>query len=151
MCCCLSNTPYWGPVPQPKHVPWLGIKLVTLWFTGQHSIQWATPARAIGNCGVFIYYYYYYYYCCFIFTRCNCIFRFSDSSWFSSGICMFLGIYPFHPGCPVSWHIVVRIFSQSFVFLWCQLLSPLFHFWFYLCGSFLFFLDESGLPILFIF
>ena len=30
---------------QPGHVPWLGIKPVTLWFTGQHSIHWATPAR----------------------------------------------------------------------------------------------------------
>ena len=40
--------PLWGPSLQPRHVPWLGIKLVTLWFTGQHSIHWATPARAIG-------------------------------------------------------------------------------------------------------
>ena len=28
-----------------RHVPWLGIKLVTLWFAGRHSIHWATPAR----------------------------------------------------------------------------------------------------------
>ena len=26
------HTPYWGPGPQPRHVPWLGIKLATLWF-----------------------------------------------------------------------------------------------------------------------
>ena len=59
--------------------------------------------------------------------------------------CMFLGIYPFHPGCPVCWHIIVHnIFLQSFVFLWCQLLFLLFHFWFYLFVSSLFFLDESG-------
>ena len=38
--------PYWGPGPQPRHVPWLGIERVTLWFTGQCSIHWATPARA---------------------------------------------------------------------------------------------------------
>ena len=23
---CLSHTPYWGPGPQPRHVPWLGIE-----------------------------------------------------------------------------------------------------------------------------
>ena len=31
---------------QPRHVPWLGIQLATFWFTGRHSIHWATPARA---------------------------------------------------------------------------------------------------------
>ena len=46
MCCCLSRAYYWGPGPQPRHVPWLGIKPVTLCFTGQCSIHWATPARA---------------------------------------------------------------------------------------------------------
>ena len=34
------------PGLQPRHVPWLGIEPETLWFTGQHSIHWATPARA---------------------------------------------------------------------------------------------------------
>ena len=29
--------PYWGPGPQTRNVPWLGIKLATLWFTGRHS------------------------------------------------------------------------------------------------------------------
>ena len=47
MCGCLLHTPYWGPGLQPRRVPWLGIKLATLWFTGQHSIRWATPARAV--------------------------------------------------------------------------------------------------------
>ena len=42
---CLLSTP-WGPGPQPRHVPWLGIEPATLWFTGRHSIHWATPARA---------------------------------------------------------------------------------------------------------
>ena len=44
---CLLHIPNWGPGPQPRHVPWLGIKPVTLWFTGQHSIHWATPAKAV--------------------------------------------------------------------------------------------------------
>ena len=39
--------PNWGPGPQPRHVPWLGIEPVTLWFTGWCSIHWATPARAL--------------------------------------------------------------------------------------------------------
>ena len=46
VCGCLSCAPYWWPGLQPRHVPWLGIKLVTLCFAGQHSIYWATPARA---------------------------------------------------------------------------------------------------------
>ena len=45
MCGCLSKTPYWGPGLQPRHVSWLGIEPGTLWFTGRHSIHWATPAR----------------------------------------------------------------------------------------------------------
>ena len=47
MCGCLLSAPYWGPGLQPRHVPWLGIKLVTLWFSGQCSVHWATPARAL--------------------------------------------------------------------------------------------------------
>ena len=43
MCGCLLHAPYWGPGLHPRHVPWLGIELVTLWFTGWHSIHWATP------------------------------------------------------------------------------------------------------------
>ena len=45
MCGCLSHAPYLGPGLQLRHVPWLGIELVTLWFAGQCSIHWATPAR----------------------------------------------------------------------------------------------------------
>ena len=44
MCDCLSRVPHWEPGPQPRHVPWLGIKSATLWFAGRHSIHWATPA-----------------------------------------------------------------------------------------------------------
>ena len=46
MCGCLSQAPYWGPGLQPRHVPWLGIEWATLWFAGQRSIHWATPAGA---------------------------------------------------------------------------------------------------------
>ena len=43
----LPPTPHnWAPGLQPRHVPWLGIEPATLWFTGQHSVHWATPARA---------------------------------------------------------------------------------------------------------
>ena len=45
MCGCLSHTRYWGPGPQPRHLPWLGIKLATLWFIGQHVIHWATGPK----------------------------------------------------------------------------------------------------------
>ena len=45
MCGCLSHTPYQGPGPQPRHVSWQRIKLVTQ-IGSQHSIHWATPARA---------------------------------------------------------------------------------------------------------
>ena len=36
---CLLHAPYWGPGPQPRHVPWLGIKMETLWFAGGCSIH----------------------------------------------------------------------------------------------------------------
>ena len=41
--------PHWGPGLQPRHVPWLGIEPMTLWFAGWHSIHWATPARLFVN------------------------------------------------------------------------------------------------------
>ena len=47
MCGCLSCGPYWGPGLQPRHVPWLGIEPVTLWFTGRHLVYWTTLARAV--------------------------------------------------------------------------------------------------------
>ena len=40
MCGCLAHTPNWGSGLQPRHVPWLGIELKPLWFSGQHSIHW---------------------------------------------------------------------------------------------------------------
>ena len=43
---CLLQAPTWGSGPQPRHVPWLGIKLATFWFLGRHWIPWATPAGA---------------------------------------------------------------------------------------------------------
>ena len=45
-CGWLSYAPYWEPGPQPRHVPWVGIELATLWFSDWCSIHWATPARA---------------------------------------------------------------------------------------------------------
>ena len=33
MCGCPSCAPYWGPGPQPRHVPLLGIKPVTFCFS----------------------------------------------------------------------------------------------------------------------
>ena len=41
---CLLHAPNWGPGSQPRYMPWLGITVATLWFTGQHSIHWATQA-----------------------------------------------------------------------------------------------------------
>ena len=35
MCGCLSHTPFRWPGLQPRHVPWRGIELVTIWFTGR--------------------------------------------------------------------------------------------------------------------
>ena len=46
MCACPLHTPYWGRCLQPRHVLWLGIEPATLWFSGRHSIHWATPAGA---------------------------------------------------------------------------------------------------------
>ena len=46
VCGCLSHAPNWGPGPQPRRVPWLGIEPATLWFPGKHSLHWAVPARA---------------------------------------------------------------------------------------------------------
>ena len=44
---CLSHNPNWGPGPQPRHVPWLGIEPVTFLFTDQHSDHWGTPRSNI--------------------------------------------------------------------------------------------------------
>ena len=46
MCSYLLLAPSWGPGLQLTHVPWLGIKPVTLCFAIWHSIHWATPSRA---------------------------------------------------------------------------------------------------------
>ena len=35
---CLSHAPYWGPGLKPRHVLWLGMEPVTLWFVGRYSI-----------------------------------------------------------------------------------------------------------------
>ena len=41
--------PYWGPGLPPRHVPWLEIQRVTLWFAGWHSIYWAAPGRVLAS------------------------------------------------------------------------------------------------------
>ena len=46
MCGCFSPAPWGEPALQPRHVPWVGIELESLWFTGQHSSHWAMPAGA---------------------------------------------------------------------------------------------------------
>ena len=46
---CLLQASSWGPGPQPRHVPWLGIELGTFLFSGWRSIHWATPVR-VGWC-----------------------------------------------------------------------------------------------------
>ena len=43
---CLLHAPNRGPGLQPRHVPWLGVEPATFQFTGQHSVRWATLARA---------------------------------------------------------------------------------------------------------
>ena len=48
----LSHTPNWEPGPQVRNVPWPGIELVTLWFTGWSSIHPTTPARARKLCNI---------------------------------------------------------------------------------------------------
>ena len=46
ICGCLSRGPHWGPGLQPRHVPWLGIELVTLWFTARaQSTELYQPGR----------------------------------------------------------------------------------------------------------
>ena len=47
ICGCLLHAPLLGTWPTTRHVPWLGIESVTLWFTGWHSVHWTTPARAV--------------------------------------------------------------------------------------------------------
>ena len=42
----IFHAPKRVPGPQPRHVPWPGIKPTTLGFIGWYSIHWATPARA---------------------------------------------------------------------------------------------------------
>ena len=43
MCGCLSHVPHWGPGWQPRHLPWLGIEPVALWFTSWRSMPGQIP------------------------------------------------------------------------------------------------------------
>ena len=47
VCGCVSHMPYWGPGPQPRHVPWLGIEPATLCFPG----QWASQSNELHQPG----------------------------------------------------------------------------------------------------
>ena len=48
MCGCFSLGPYWGPGPQPRHVPCLGIEQVVLWFTAcSQSTELHQPKQQI--------------------------------------------------------------------------------------------------------
>ena len=42
---CLANCPVLGLNLRLRHVPWLGIELLTLCFVGQYPTNWATPVR----------------------------------------------------------------------------------------------------------
>ena len=42
LCGCLSHAPYWGPGPQPRHVPSLGIKLATFWFIALNPLSYTS-------------------------------------------------------------------------------------------------------------
>ena len=43
---CLLRALSWGPGPQPRPGPWLGIELATSQFTSWCAVHWATPAKA---------------------------------------------------------------------------------------------------------
>ena len=55
---CLSHALNWGLDLNPGMCPdQEGIQPATFWFTGQHSIHWATPARAYACVYIYIYIY----------------------------------------------------------------------------------------------
>ena len=43
---CMQHHLDWGPKPQPRHMPWLGIEPATFCFAGWCSTNWATLVRA---------------------------------------------------------------------------------------------------------
>ena len=54
------------------------------------------------------------------------LFIFYIFSWFSLGICTFLGIYPFHRDCPFSWPIAVNsLLWSSLVAQWWRTRRPI--------------------------
>ena len=49
---CPSFACFWGRGPQHRHVPWPGIKPVTLWFVGWHSTHWARAILRLFIAGI---------------------------------------------------------------------------------------------------
>ena len=50
MCGCLSSAPYWGPGPQPRHVPRLGVEPATLgWQAGTQPTEPRQPGLNLYN------------------------------------------------------------------------------------------------------
>ena len=51
---CFSHSPNWEPSLQPRHVPWLGIEPMNLWFAGQSSINrwnsWFLKSKPYARC-----------------------------------------------------------------------------------------------------
>ena len=91
---------------------------------------------AIWSCSLFVGSSFYYWFN-FITGNCSVNILFLPES--DLGDCTFLGICPFLLGCPFYWCIILHSnLLWCFVFL-SYLLSLLFHFWFYLFGSFFYF------------
>ena len=80
----------------PSMCPRLGNELVTLWFTGRHSIHWATPARAD-------------YFLIFNYTLCydSCL-SFSP----------FALLHPAHPASSGNLPTIVRVHGSCMYVLW---------------------------------
>ena len=106
----LVHTPNWGPGLQPRHVPWLGIEPVTLWFTGWCSVFWATPTRAFS---------------CISYKHLKILFLWYIHNWniFNSLLFMLLQLSQFFPLClpppilsPLPWPWVMHVFSLTFLF-----------------------------------
>ena len=112
MCGFISHDPHWRPGPQPKHVPWLGIELATLWFAGPCSILLSYNQPRLGE----VYDY------TFDLLIISILVRIAISSWF------YLSKWYVFRNFPISFtlsHLMACNYSNSllwyFVFLWYQI------------------------------